>query len=198
MEKLYIIFKTIDNYHTALLTEEFAAANAYFTEQCAHVEAVPEDIAADIDNYEASLLIEDDNKSVRYAKKVIPELTLQELKDQKIKDAQAYSQSAEVDGCYVAGVLIVFTGSLRNKIASRLSNESAAGNEDVTLYFNGNEYRNKVALFKQMLLQLNLRADKNFDNLQKHIKKINKLTDKESVITYNHKAYYQEPLRFVF
>lgn len=195
MEQLYIIFKTNTDYHTALITDAFAQSNAYFTEQCAHIEVVPKGIAADIDNYDATLKIEGEIKTVTYTKKTPPQPTLEELKAQKIKDAAEYSQSAEVDGCYVGNLLIIFTGSLRSKIANRLSNEEAAGNATVTLYFNGNAFQNKVEVLKQMLLQINLRADKNFDNLQKHIKKINEMTDKDAVKNYNHEAYYQEPLR---
>lgn len=119
---------------------------------------------------------------------------IEEIKENVIKTAGEYAKSAAVDGCIVGGKTIVFNGSLRQKIANRLANESAAGHETVTLIFDGIEYTNTVTLYQQMLLQINLRADRNFDNYQRHLKNIKTLDTEAALKTYNYKSGYEAPL----
>ena len=186
----YIIYFNKDDFILSVLTQSVLESspqykNPYF------IAKIPMEVFQEPNHYKFTLNVVGEEKTFSYKEKTELELRLEELIDM----AERYAYSSEVDGIYIGDDLIVFDEVLRDKLKDRLSNEEMLGNDTLTLYFNGKKYEGKVADYKKMLFAISIRSDKNFDNLQYHIHEMQKISDIETLNSYDYTSGYQPALR---
>lgn len=125
-----------------------------------------------------------------------PTETLAELK-QRIKNTViAYDQSEEVNIFYVNNSPIWLDKATRAGLMLRFQAEVAMGKEETSLWYEGVEFPLNISTAMQMLYAIEVYASQCYDNTQKHLAEIDKLTTKKALNAYDYKVGYPEPLRF--
>lgn len=122
--------------------------------------------------------------------------TVEDLKRNKKLEIEAFGQSEEVNVFYVGNTPIWLDKATRVGLMLRFQAESAIGKEKTALWYEGIEFPLNVNTAIQMLYVIEIYASQCYDNTQKHLAKIDKLTTKKAVNTYNYKVGYPEQLRF--
>lgn len=117
-------------------------------------------------------------------------------KKHKKKEIEYYDTSKSVNQFYVQDIPVWIDKADRAGLLLRFQAENAMGMEDTTLWYNGMQFPLKVTQAIQMLYAIEIYASACYDNTQKHLSEIDKLTSIEDVRNYNYKTGYPEKLRF--
>lgn len=123
------------------------------------------------------------------------ELLSKEKKYKKI-NIEHYDTSNSINQFYVQDIPVWIDKADRAGLLLRFQAEHAVGVEDTTLWYNGMQFPLKVTQAIQMLYAIEIYASACYDNTQKHLSEIDKLTTIEDVRNYNYKTGYPEKLRF--
>lgn len=126
----------------------------------------------------------------------IPKETIEDLKRNKKLEIEAFDQSEEVNIFYVDNYPIWLDKATRAGLMLRFQAESAIGKEETSLWYEGIEFPLNVNTAMQMLYAIEIYASQCYDNTQKHLAEINKLTTKKAVNDYDYKIGYPEKLIF--
>ena len=137
------------------------------------------------------LLIE--NGWVEY---VEPEITLEQIKDQKISEITDYDKSSEVNIFYVSQLPMWLSREERIVIKDRFSREVEEGKSTTKLRYNGLAIELDPLMGIQMINALSSYADACFDVTEDHKANVRNLTTKEEVSLYDHTIGYPEKLKF--
>ena len=84
--------------------------------------------------------------------------TLEEAKQEKIDEIDAYDKSDNVNSFSINGQDMWLTVEEREQIASQISANEAVGRENMTRWFGGVSYTFPIATWKQMLIALEVYA----------------------------------------
>jgi hypothetical protein len=126
----------------------------------------------------------------------IYEPTIEDYRNRKKNDILRYDSSSEINVFYVSGIAIWLDKATRAGLLLRFQAEEAQGIEDTTLWYQGMQFPLKVEQAIQMLYAIELYASSCYDNTQRHLAEITKLTDKDEIMAYDYTTGYPERLRF--
>lgn len=125
------------------------------------------------------------------------EHTIDELKEMKIAEINAYDKSDAVNSFTLAGKQIRLDRDTRVWPVNSIRIEKESGRINTTLWYNAEKYVIPVDTALQMLNQLELYALDCYNVTQSHIAAVRSLSDAGQVEAYNYKTGYPEQLNFV-
>ena len=135
-----------------------------------------------------------------YEEVTTPEPTAEELlqqaKDNKIAELDAYDSSEDVNGFELGGNTMWLTVEERQQIATQISASEAVGRETMTRWFGGASFTFPLTVWKQMLTALEVYAGDAINVTESHRAAINALDDIEDVEAYDFTTGY--PTKLVF
>lgn len=129
---------------------------------------------------------------------IIPvyEPTIDDCRRDKIKEITMFDSSSEVNGFYIGDQEIWLDKATRVGLKLRFETEMEDGDIETTLWYNGIPFVLNLITANQMLHAIEKYASKCYDNTQRHIGNINKLTTIEEIEAYDYKTGYPEKLVF--
>lgn len=119
--------------------------------------------------------------------------TLDELKEIKIAEINAYDKSDSVNSFTLAGKRIWLNKETRVGLVNSIGIEKEAGRVQTTLWYNAEKYVIPVDTALQMLDQLELYALDCYNVTQSHIAAVKSLSDAGQVEAYNYTGYPEQP-----
>lgn len=125
------------------------------------------------------------------------EYTIDELKEMKIAEINAYDKSDAVNSFTLAGKQIWLDKDTRVGLVNSIGIEKESGRINTTLWYNAEKYVIPVDDALNMLNQLELYALDCYNVTQSHIAAVKSLPDAGQVEAYNHKGGYPEQPKFV-
>ena len=125
------------------------------------------------------------------------EYTIDELKEMKIAEINAYDKSDAVNSFTLAGKQIWLDKDTRVGLVNSIGIEKESGRMNTTLWYNAEKYVIPVDTALQMLNRLELYALDCYNVTQSHIAAVKSLSDAGQVEAYNYKTGYPEQLNFV-
>lgn len=124
------------------------------------------------------------------------EETLDDLKRHKILEVKQYDRSDNINEFYINGTSMWFNKTERLNLMSRLNVEEVFDKTETTWWYNGNPLVLNVSEAKTILYAVEKYAEECYDNTQRHILEIKKLTDKDSIDSYDFQTGYPTKLEF--
>lgn len=124
------------------------------------------------------------------------EYTLDELKEKKIADINAYDKSDAVNSFTLAGKDMWLNKEDRVGLVNSINIEKQAGRLDTVLWFDAVKYTIPISSALLMLNSLELYALDCYNVTQQHIAAVRGLQTKEEVESYNYKTGYPNKLEF--
>ena len=109
---------------------------------------------------------------------------------------QNYDSSKEVNCFYIGDAEIWLDKATRAGLKLRFEAEVAMGAEETTLWYNNIQFPLKLEIAVQMLYAIEVYASACYDNTQRHLANLAKLTTIEDIESYDYKSGYPEKLRF--
>jgi hypothetical protein len=125
------------------------------------------------------------------------EYTIDELKEMKIAEINAYDKSDAVNSLTLDGKQIWLDKDTRVGLVNSINIEKGAGRVYTTLWYNAEKYVIPVNDALNMLDRLELYALDCYNTTQAHIAAVKNLLSKEEVNSYNYKTGYPDKLNFV-
>lgn len=125
------------------------------------------------------------------------EYTIDEQKEMKIAEINAYDKSDAVNSFTLAGKQIWLDKDTRVGLVNSISIEKESGRMNTTLWYNAEKYVIPVDDALAMLNQLELYALDCYNVTQSHIAAVRSLSDAGQVEAYSYKTGYPEQLNFV-
>lgn len=124
------------------------------------------------------------------------EYTLDELKEMKIADINAYDKSDAVNSFTLADKDMWLNKEDRVGLVNSINIEKQAGRLDTVLWFDAVKYTIPISSALLMLNSLELYALDCYNVTQQHIAAVRGLQTKEEVESYNYKTGYPNKLEF--
>lgn len=124
------------------------------------------------------------------------ELTLNDVKERKIAELQAYDASDAVDSFTIYGQSMWLTVEERQQIATQISANEAVGRDNMTRWFGGHSFTFSLTTWKQMLVALEVYAGDAINVTEAHKAAIEALTTIEDMEAYDFTANYPTKLSF--
>lgn len=125
------------------------------------------------------------------------EYTIDELKEMKIAEINAYDKSDAVNSFTLAGKEMWLNKDTRVGLVNSIGIEKESGRINTTLWYNAEKYVIPVDTALQMLNRLELYALDCYNVTQSHIAAVKGLSDAGQVEAYSYKTGYPEQLNFV-
>ena len=125
-----------------------------------------------------------------------PEQLLQQAKDNKIMELDAYDSSENVNSFTLGEQEMWLTVEERQQIATQISANEAVGRETMTRWFGGASFTFPLTVWKQMLTALEVYAGDAINVTESHRAAINALDDIEDIEAYDFTVGY--PTKLVF
>lgn len=123
-----------------------------------------------------------------------PELTFEELRQQKIETITTYDTSESVNSFYLDGEQVWLDKETRVGLMNSTNIQKAAGQETTTLWFGGKSYTLPCDTAIQMLSALELYALECYNVTAQHKANVEALETKEEVEAYDYTTNYPEKL----
>jgi hypothetical protein len=124
------------------------------------------------------------------------EYTIDEQKEMKIAEINAYDKSNAVNSFTLAGKTIWLDKDTRVGLVNSIGIEKESGRINTTLWYNAEKYVIPVDDALNMLNQLELYALDCYNVTQSHIAAVKGLSTVQQVESYNYKTGYPEQLNF--
>lgn len=124
--------------------------------------------------------------------------TLEEIKARKVEEILAYDSSSAVNEFSIGGVPMWLDKLTRVGLRDRLISESTLGKTETTLWYNSQMFVVDIEKAKHMLILLENYASECYDNTQRHISEVLKLSTIEEVLAYDYAMRYPDKLAFEF
>lgn len=118
------------------------------------------------------------------------------LKEQTKIDAEKYGSSDEVDVFIVKDVEMWLDKLTRAGLMLRFQSEKILGKTETILWYKEMEFTLNIDDAMQMLYALEAYASECYDNTQRHLAQINKLTSIDELQNYDYTTGYPEKLVF--
>lgn len=126
----------------------------------------------------------------------VPELTLEEIKQNKIWEIDAYDSSPAVNEFFINEQSIWLDKKTRTGLNFSLDMEASAGRTESTLWYNNICFTLPILTYKQMLAQLELYAKDCYNVTASHKLSVSNLETKEAVRAYDFTTGYPNKLSF--
>ena len=137
---------------------------------------------------------------VEWVKPTPPQKTEAELLEdaiaQKKQEIEDYDQSNEVNEFTISGFAVWLDKATRAGLMLRFQSEEALGKDVTTLWYNNQYFELPLSTAKAMLYQIEAYASECYDNTQKHLAQVARLTTIEEVEAYDYKTGYPDKLAF--
>ena len=129
---------------------------------------------------------------------VVPvyEETIEDVRRHKLDEITNYDSSVGVNEFYIQGMPVWLDKSTRVGLRLRFESETSLEREETTLWYNGVPFHLKLSDAINMLHSIEIYASACYDNTQRHIAEVNKLTSIEGIENYNHYEGYPDKLHF--
>ena len=114
----------------------------------------------------------------------------------KRNDIIAYDSSNEVNCFYINDTPIWLDKATRAGLMLRFNAENEVEHTITSLWYNGEEYTLPLEIAVHMLYEIEVYASNCYDNTQRHLANLAKLTTIEEIESYDYKSGYPEKLRF--
>lgn len=130
----------------------------------------------------------------------VPELTSEEIVEQcktkMLLTIKYFDESPEVNAFYINDIEVWLDKATRTGLMLRFQSEIALGDKETTLWYNDMEFKLPIDLAVQMLYALEKYASQCYDNTNRHLANIKKLTSVEEINNYDYTSGYPEKLKF--
>ena len=123
-------------------------------------------------------------------------LALPSIKEYRISQIEEYDRSGAVNTFYINGNPMWLTVQERQQIATQISANEAIGRETMTKWFGGNEYTFPIALWKQMLVAVEVYAGDALNVTESHKVAVSAIEDADEALGYDITAGYPEKIHF--
>lgn len=127
---------------------------------------------------------------------IIPEPTLEELKNRKINEILEYDSSPAVNEFTINDIPVWLDKATRVGLELRFRAEQAQNLTTTTLWYESMQFALPIEQAIQMLYAIELYASVCYDNTQMHIAAVGNLETKEDLDVYDYTVGYPEKLRF--
>lgn len=107
-----------------------------------------------------------------------------------------YDSSNEVNVFFISGLPVWLDKETRVGLALRFASEKGMGMTSTALWLNGMQFPFQLELAEQLLGAIEVYASRSYDNTQRHLAEVQKLTSVNDLVSYNYKSGYPEKLRF--
>ena len=124
--------------------------------------------------------------------------TLEEVKANKVDEILAYDSSSEVNEFSIGGQPMWLDKLTRVGLRDRLISESTLGKTETTLWYNSQMFVVDIEKAKHMLILLENYASECYDNTQRHVSEVLKLSTIDEVLAYDYTIGYPDKLTFEF
>lgn len=121
---------------------------------------------------------------------------LAQAKENKVQEITNHDSSSEVNVFRLNGMDMWLDKATRTGLMLRLQAEAAMGKTATTLWYEGMEVALPTDSAMGLLYALEVYASECYDNTQRHLSEVSKLTDRESVEEYDYRQGYPEILDF--
>lgn len=121
---------------------------------------------------------------------------LEAIKNERLSEIAEYDQSSEVNSFSIQGKNLWLDASLRQQLRTSVMAYQAIGTENVTKWFDGEEYTFSVTTWLQMLNALEVYAAEALNVTESHKAAVKELTTIQEVEEYDITAGYPEKLVF--
>lgn len=125
-----------------------------------------------------------------------PAPTFEQLKERKKEEVRAYDNSSAVNEFSINGNPLWLDKATRAGLILRFEAEQANGQEQTTLWYEGQQFTLEVANAIAMLYALELYASACYDRTQAHLLAIDGLTTEEELAAYDFTLGYPEKIAF--
>ena len=126
----------------------------------------------------------------------IKALALPAIKEYVIAQIDAYDKSDNVNQFIISGEQMWLTVEEREQIANQISANEAVGRDEMTKWFGGVQFTYSIALWRQMLVALEVYAGDALNVTEQHKATVNAMRKTDRVIAYDFTAGYPEKLSF--
>ena len=127
---------------------------------------------------------------------VVGPQTVEEWREDKIREIEEYDKSDAVNQFTIGGVPMWLTRDERASLKIRFEAEKTAGRTDTTLWFGGISIPMQIDTGLSLLVALELYAAECYDRTNQHIAAVRQLIDAEAISQYDYKTGYPE--KFIF
>lgn len=132
---------------------------------------------------------------IEYVKpQITKEQKLEELRQIIINNIIEYDSSDNINLFTINGIPIWLDKSTRAGLKLRFEAEKALGKTNTTLWYENMQFSLLLDDALQLLFAIEVYASACYDNTQKHLSNVSKLTTLEALKNYNYKADYPEKL----
>lgn len=131
-----------------------------------------------------------------WSRYVTPAPTFDQLKERKRDELLAFDSSTEVNEFSIGGTPVWLDKATRAGLMLRFQAEQASGQEQTTLWYEGQQFTLNVIDAVRMLYALELYASACYDRTQAHLLAIDALTTAEDVEAYDYTTGYPEKITF--
>ena len=143
------------------------------------------------------MLIEDGwEEYIEPTHEITPEELFIQAKNQKLDEIINYDSSTEVNEFYIGDMSVWLDKNTRAGLKLRFEAEKAMGVIETTLWYNDIEFILPVDIAVQMLYSIEIYASKCYDNTNKNLAEVNKMTSIVDIINYDITKGYPEKLTF--
>lgn len=125
-----------------------------------------------------------------------PEESIETIKESKKNEIINYDSSDEVNIFYINDIPMWLDKNTRAGLKLRFEAEIAMGDTETTLWYNNTEFKLPVTTAMQLLYALEKYASKCYDNTNKNLAEVNKMTSIVDIISYDITIGYPEKLTF--
>lgn len=123
-------------------------------------------------------------------------VSIEALKEARIKEIEMYDSSNAINGLFVNGKEMWFDKVTRTCINYSIQVEKNSGQETTVLFYEGEGYTLPIDLAIQMFSALELYAKACYNKTEEHKNNIKALNNIEDLLNYNIKSGYPEKLSF--
>ena len=124
--------------------------------------------------------------------------TIEDIKANKVADILAYDSSSAVNEFSIGGQPMWLDKLTRVGLRDRLISESTLGKTETTLWYNSQMFVVDIEKAKHMLILLENYASECYDNTQRHVSEVLKLSTIDEVLAYDYTIGYPDKLTFEF
>lgn len=121
---------------------------------------------------------------------------LKEAIDKKIEDIKNFDSSSAINEFTINGVSVWLDKATRTGLMLRFQSESAIGETETCLWYNGIQFTMSINDALRILYLLEVYASKCYDNTERHVSIVSKITTIEELNSYDYTVGYPEKLHF--
>lgn len=126
----------------------------------------------------------------------LPKRTINQAINEMMESIIAYDSSDEVNTFYIGDLSVWLDKATRAGLKLRFEAEIAIGQTDTILWYNNMQFPLTLENAIQMLYAIEIYASACYDNTQRHMAEVSKLTTLEEIDSYDYTLGYPEKLQF--